>query len=145
MSSHSPPSGRTVWLALIAYSLVVSALHFGGLEYEIYTKIWWWDLLTHGLSGFGVAAWLCRLGWLPSTVEPVWALPLLVLGIGAGFEVYEYLFRDFYVSWTVEYYLMDTIIDLVVDFVGALAFAGWRFRLGAREYRETTTPASTSR
>jgi hypothetical protein len=46
-----------------------------------------------------------------------------VVSIGAGFEVYEYLFRGFYEVWSVEYYLQDTIKDMVVNTVGALAFS----------------------
>ncbi|WP_152040358.1 hypothetical protein [Salinigranum salinum] len=113
------------WAALVAYSLVVCALHFGGLEYEIYTAIWWWDLLTHSLSGFGVAAWLCFVRFTPFEPTHLIALPLAVVAIGAGFEVYEYLFKDFYVEWTLAFYAVDTVLDLILDGVGALVFALW--------------------
>jgi hypothetical protein len=122
------------WTALVTYSLVVCVLHFGGLEYEIYTAIWWWDILTHALSGFGVAAWLCLVRFVPLDASRAVALALVVLAIGAGFEVYEYLFKDFYVEWTLAYYATDTAIDLVVDTLGAGAFAAWarwRRRRGA--------------
>jgi hypothetical protein len=132
-SRNSTPllQSRRFVALLVAYSLVVCALHFGGLAYEIYTRIWWWDLLTHSLSGVGVAAWLCLLpipGMDPSRVLVV---PLAVLAIGAGFEVYEYLFKDFYVEWTLTYYATDTVIDLVLDSLGAEAFRRWYGRQGA--------------
>ena len=120
--------GRLVWLLLVAYSLVVCALHFGGLEYDVYTQLWWWDLLTHSLSGIGVAAWLCLVPVVPLDARRPAAVVLTVLAIGAGFEVYEYLFKSFYVEWTVAYYAADTVIDLVVDSLGALAFARWHGR-----------------
>jgi hypothetical protein len=126
------------WTTLVAYSLVVCVLHFGGLEYEIYTAIWWWDILTHALSGFGVAAWLCVVRFVPLDASRVIALPLVVLAIGAGFEVYEYLFKDFYVEWTLAYYATDTVIDLVVDTLGAGAFAFWYAR------RDPTTDATVA-
>jgi hypothetical protein len=128
------PAPGIAWSALLAYSLVVCALHFGGLEYEIYTALPWWDLLTHSLSGIGVAAWLCLLRPVPLHPGRVVALPLAVLAIGAGFEVYEYLFKDFYAGWTTTYYAVDTVVDLLLDALGAAAFAAWarwRRRRGA--------------
>ena len=119
------PSLGIVWVALVAYSLVVCALHFGGLAYEVYTAIWWWDLLTHSLSGFGVAAWLAVVRFTPVDAGQVVVLPLVVVAIGAGFEVYEYLFKDFYVEWTLQYYAIDTVDDLVVDGLGAAVFTLW--------------------
>ncbi|WP_380681185.1 hypothetical protein [Salinigranum sp. GCM10025319] len=129
------PSLGIVWAALVAYSLVVCALHFGGLEYEIYTRLWWWDLLTHSLSGFGVAAWLCFVRFTPFESNQLLVVPLVVVVIGGGFEVYEYLFKDFYVEWTTAYYAADTVIDLVVDGLGAAAFVYWF----SRRYDADTT------
>jgi hypothetical protein len=123
-TSDSPSLGIAT-AALVAYSLVVCALHFGGLAFEVYTAIWWWDLLTHSLSGFGVAAWLSVVRFVPLDARQVLVLPLVVVVIGAGFEVYEYLFKDFYVEWTLTYYVTDTIVDLVVDGLGAAAFTVW--------------------
>jgi hypothetical protein len=123
-TSDSPSLGIAT-AALVAYSLVVCALHFGGLAFEVYTAIWWWDLLTHSLSGFGVAAWLSVVRFVPLDARQVLVVPLVVVVIGAGFEVYEYLFKDFYVEWTFTYYVTDTVIDLVVDGLGAAAFTVW--------------------
>jgi hypothetical protein len=109
-----------LWLGVGLWSVVVSALHFGGLEYGVYTAIAWWDLLTHGMSGLGVAA-ILYLGFcrpVRAAATPWWLLPAL-LAIGAGFEVYEYLFKSFWWEWTLRYYAVDTAIDLVVDVAGA--------------------------
>jgi hypothetical protein len=119
------PSLGIVWITLLAYSLVVCALHFGGLAYEVYTAVWWWDILTHSLSGFGVAAWLAVVRFTPVEAHQLVVLPLVVVAIGAGFEVYEYLFKDFYVDWTLTYYAVDTVVDLLCDGVGAFAFCVW--------------------
>jgi hypothetical protein len=128
------PSLGIAWVALVAYSLVVCALHFGGLAYEVYTTVWWWDLLTHSLSGFGVAAWLVAVKFVPLEARQVLVVPLVVLAIGAGFEVYEYLFKDFYVDWTVTYYATDTVVDLVLDALGAFVFTLWcRARADGRD------------
>ena len=141
MSSRYAPTlhiRRIVWPLLVAYSLVVCALHFGGLAYDIYTRIWWWDLLTHSLSGIGVAAWLCLVPVVPVDARRPAAVVLVVLAIGAGFEVYEYLFKSFYVEWTLAYYAADTVIDLVVDSLGAAAFVRWYGRTAGAH----TSPAA---
>jgi hypothetical protein len=103
----------------------VSALHFGGLAYDIYTRYWWWDLLTHSTSGFGVAAVFYAVfpDLFHSRLRAYLLVPAAVLLVGAGFEVYEYLFKDFWWHWSPDYYREDTIIDLVLDTAGALAFS----------------------
>ena len=139
------PAPGIALAALLAYSLVVCVLHFGGLAYEIYTRFWWWDILTHSLSGFGVAAWLEVVEFTPVEADEVLTLVLVVVAIGAGFEVYEYLFKDFYVEWTPAYYAADTVIDLVVDGLGAAAFGLWyRARYGLDEV-EAAVPTRSSR
>ncbi len=112
-----------VWAFVGLWAVFVSALHFGGLEYGIYTRIWWWDLLTHSLSGFGVAGVLFVV--FPRVYDGARApvvVATIILAIGAGFEVYEYLFKDFWYGWSAAYYAEDTATDLVVDVVGALGF-----------------------
>jgi hypothetical protein len=101
---------------LLALSGAVCAMHFGGLEYGVYTAVWWWDLATHSLSGLGVAWWLSVLGVPPRRLVPA------VLAIACGFEVYEYVFKDFYHGWTTSYYAWDTAVDLVMGAAGARAF-----------------------
>jgi hypothetical protein len=113
------------WAAFTVFATVVSTLHFAGLHYRIYWDVWWWDLLTHYLSGLGVAALFPLLGVVDE--RPRLASGLFVVGgvvaIGAGFEVYERLFRTFWHEWTLAYYLEDTAVDIVVDAVGAATLA----------------------
>ncbi|ELZ76825.1 putative membrane protein [Haloferax volcanii] len=112
-----------LWAFVGVWAAVVSALHFGGLAYDIYTRIWWWDVLTHSLSGFGVAGVLFLV--FPQTFRGARAPAVVaatLLAIGAGFEVYEYLFKDFWWGWSMAYYAEDTAIDLVVNVAGGLGF-----------------------
>ena len=112
-----------VWAFVGVWAVFVSALHFGGLAYGIYTKFWWWDLVTHSLSGFGVAGVLFVV--FPRAFDGARApvvVAVVILAIGAGFEVYEYLFKDFWYGWSAAYYAEDTATDLVVDVVGSLVF-----------------------
>jgi hypothetical protein len=115
----------TAVYAVGGFGVAVTGLHFASMGLFLYSKIWWWDLLVHALSGFGVAAVLYV--YQPRLARGVFAvfvvLPLLVLAIGTWFEVYERLFTDFWVHWSRAYYLEDTGVDLVADTAGALVFS----------------------
>ena len=110
------------WLALAAWSVLVSVLHFGGVRYGIYTQLPWWDLLTHGMGGLGVAGVLGMTFRASTLRSPVW-LVSGVLAIGAGFEVYEFVFKTFWYRWSLWFYITDTAIDLLVNTIGAVAVA----------------------
>ncbi|MFW6265543.1 MAG: hypothetical protein ACOC2A_02080 [Halanaeroarchaeum sp.] len=119
------------WTGIGLYSVAVSVLHFGGIRYDVYTTLHWWDLLTHFLSGLGVAVLLYVTFHRPADERrsPRWIVPA-VLAFGAGFEVYEFVVKDFWYAWTLEFYLVDTVVDLVAGIGGAVAFvavvAGYR-------------------
>jgi hypothetical protein len=131
---------RAAWAAALVWGAAVSALHFAGLAYGIYTELWWWDLLTHSTSGFGVAA-LLYLAWTDgfrSRLGLFVLLPVCVLCIGTWFEVYERVFKDFWWGWSLSFYLQDTALDLVLDTTGALGF-GVLLRLYGRVRRRRGT------
>jgi hypothetical protein len=110
------------WVAVALWSVLVSGLHFGGVYYNVYTAMPWWDLMTHAMGGLGVAA-LLAFTFRGSTLRsPFWLVPA-VFAVGAGFEVYEFLFKAFWHHWTLEFYVVDTVIDLVVNTSGSAAFA----------------------
>ncbi|MFD1599818.1 hypothetical protein [Halobellus rarus] len=110
------------WVAVAVWSAVVSGLHFGGVYYNVYTTMPWWDLMTHAMGGLGVAALLAFTFRGPTLRSPLWLVPA-VLAIGAGFEIYEFLFKTFWYNWSLEFYVEDTIVDLVLNTTGAAAFA----------------------
>lgn len=116
------PAWRPVWAAVVGWSLLVSALHFGGLAYDVYSQVWWWDLMTHTFSGVGVGAWLFLLQptAFSSSRRLLVLLPSVVFLLGAGFEIYEFLFRDFYANWSVGFYLRDTVEDMLCNLGGAV-------------------------
>mgnify|MGYP000725362027 CR=1 FL=1 len=110
------------WVAVAAWSVVVTGLHFGGVYYNVYTVLPWWDLMTHAMGGLGVAAVLGFTFRSSTLRSPFWLVPA-VLAIGAGFEVYEFLFKTFWHHWSLEFYVIDTVVDLVVNTTGAAVFA----------------------
>jgi hypothetical protein len=120
------------WGAFTIYAVVICVLHFEyGLNARWYWEVWWWDLLTHAASGFGVAAIAPLIGlWRGRPVrERVLLTAGALLVVGAGFEVYERLFRTFWYEWTFATYAEDTAVDIFVDVLGGVAFvlvqAGW--------------------
>lgn len=123
---------RYGWVVIGLWSVSVSGLHFGGLYYDIYTTVSWWDLLTHSLSGFGVAAILGLTFRSSGSTTPYWVIPA-VLAIGSGFEVYEFLFKRFWYTWSFQFYLLDTVVDLIINTAGATIFV-----IGVSLLKETT-------
>jgi hypothetical protein len=111
------------WFGVALWSVLVTALHFGGLHYRVYTTLPWWDLLTHAMGGVGVAAVLAMTHRRAPAADSSWWLVPAVLAIGAGFEVYEFVFKTFWYDWTLRFYVVDTAIDLVVNTTGAVAVA----------------------
>jgi hypothetical protein len=111
------------WFGVALWSALVTALHFGGLRYRIYTTLPWWDLLTHAMGGVGVAAVLAMTHRRAPAADSSWWLVPAVLAIGAGFEVYEFVFKTFWYGWTLRFYVVDTAIDLVINTSGAVVVA----------------------
>ncbi|MGQ4555579.1 hypothetical protein [Halobellus sp. GM3] len=109
------------WVAIAVWSVAVSGLHFGGVYYNVYTDLPWWDLLTHAMGGLGVAAALGFTFREATLRSALWLVPA-VLAIGAGFEVYEFVFKTFWYHWSLEFYVVDTLIDLAVNTSGAVVF-----------------------
>ena len=111
------------WLLVLGWGALVTVLHFGGLYAGVYTRLFWWDILTHAMGGAGVAGILFfGLCDRPRTAGPPWWLVGAVAAVGAGFEVYEFLFKSFWYNWTLRFYAVDTAVDIVVNTLGAVVF-----------------------
>ncbi|ELZ55285.1 MULTISPECIES: hypothetical protein [Haloferax] len=110
--------------AVAVFGSVVTVTHFTSMALFLYTRIWWWDILVHAASGFGVAAILYVLNprLLHSRLALLVVLPMAVAAIGTWFEVYERLFTGFWVEWPRSVYLEDTAVDIVADTAGAVVF-----------------------
>jgi hypothetical protein len=74
------------------------------------------------MGGLGVAGILGMTFRASTLRSPVW-LVSGVLAIGAGFEVYEFVFKTFWYRWSLWFYVTDTAIDLLVNTIGAVAVA----------------------
>jgi hypothetical protein len=115
---------RYYWAGILAYSVVVSVMHFGGLHYDVYIAIEHWDYLTHVISGAGVAMLLYLTFHLEGPDRRLrWIVPA-VLAVGGGFEIYEFVFKNFWYGWTLRYYVLDTFIDLANNTFGSVVAVG---------------------
>lgn len=109
---------------LISFIVVVaSIINAGGWAWNWYDRFVWFDEFIHTFSSFtlmsamGAVAW--TRGWgnaVPGTGRFVVWSAVVGLGLGILWEIAESLFLNLRV--------LDTIVDLVVDTIGA-ALAGW--------------------
>ncbi|WP_188979802.1 hypothetical protein [Halocalculus aciditolerans] len=108
------------WTASLTWGGALLALHYTWLAHDQYTHVPDLDILAHAMGGVGVAA-ILSVGLRETVPDGVsaWWIVALVLAVGAGFETYEFLVKTFWHQWTTLDYLTDTVLDLVVDALGA--------------------------
>lgn len=106
---------KLLFLHGIVLAFTVAA-YLAGLEFFLFWRLWWFDVLLHFLGG----AW--------AALASAWALALFgvrlssarilgcALAIGIGWEVLEYVL-DFPRE---EAYLLDLATDIVMDALGAV-------------------------
>jgi hypothetical protein len=94
-------------------------LHIYGLWFFLYPRLWWWDVLTHVVSGalLAAGAYLVAAAALPADrgrARHAVALCLVVAG-GLAWEVWEALFVWSTMAGGLK---LDTAADLVADLAG---------------------------
>jgi hypothetical protein len=116
---------------LAAIALFVLATIYLGEMYDLYNRLWWWDLALHGSSamGFGIIGFLLILMLFEGDryAAPPWALGVLsfcvAMTVGALWEVFEYAMDQLFGLNMQKSGLDDTMGDMMVNAVGA-ALAG---------------------
>ncbi len=96
------------------------SLHYIWLAHSLYATIPWLDIPAHAVSSAGVVGILI-LGLretFPDYISNWWVITM-VLAIGAGFEIYEFLVKTFWYHWTLTTYLEDTVLDLLIEMLSA--------------------------
>lgn len=97
----------------------------------LFERIFWWDELAHALGGLAVAALFTS--WAPprfhTSTAPLVAVTILVaLGLGAAWELFEFLL-DATLGTLTQTGLAETMGDLFFDLAGAGAWAAtWAVR-----------------
>ena len=104
---------------------------FLGEVFDFYERYWWWDVALHGGSamGFGLIGVLFALFLFEGDRYAAPALALSVIAfafavsIGAVWEVFEFAMDQTFGLNMQKTGLVDTMWDLIVDMIGALAGA----------------------
>ncbi|OHA21540.1 MAG: hypothetical protein A2849_03905 [Candidatus Taylorbacteria bacterium RIFCSPHIGHO2_01_FULL_51_15] len=130
---------RQSLLAAIAVLIgCITALHFIATSFYLYWLFWWYDIILHFLGGAFSALLLLWLRFFsgyfgtprtPSASEAVFFAFFAALSIGAGWEVFERVLGH---TWSVEGYVLDTSLDMLLDTTGAIgALLFFRNRQGS--------------
>jgi len=102
-------------LSTLVLAAVIALLQKIALAEFLYWKWWWFDVLMHFLGGVLVGG----IGLIASDflkTPRVLTLIIALLGIGIGWEVFEWMFGLYDGAWDP----VDTFTDLIMDTLGVL-------------------------
>ncbi len=128
------------WPFFTGIVLFIFATLFLGEAYDLYERLWWWDVILHASSavGFGLLGFVFVFSLFEGDryAAPAWAITFIsmcfAVTIGVTWEIFEY-FMDQALGLNMQKNgLQDTMWDLVVDMLGAFvgAFAGFAYLKG---------------
>jgi uncharacterized membrane protein len=108
---------------------------FLGEVHNYYTRFWWWDLLLHGVSGIvlGFVGFLIlfvlyeegKVRARPGTIA--FFSVCFALALGTLWEIFEYSMDSLFGINMQKSGLVDTMSDLIVDFIGALVTSAFGY------------------
>lgn len=136
---HIPPQFQLLAIAFVFASLFLGEVH------DYYARFWWWDIALHTTSGFllGIVGFLLvhllnetkSLGMHMKPGFVAFFAFLFALGMGVLWEIFEFSMDTFFGTNMQKPMLndpsglTDTMIDLIVDALGALVMSimGYRY------------------
>jgi len=117
---------------IAAIVVFIGGTLFLGEVFDFYYRFWWWDLVMHGGSaiGFGLIGFV--LVFMMFQGDRYAAPPIAVaffafcfaLAMGTIWEIFEFGMDQIFGLNMQKNGLMDTMWDLIMDFLGALVGAG---------------------
>jgi hypothetical protein len=120
---------------IAAIVVFVGGTLFLGEVFDFYIRFWWWDLVMHAGSaiGFGLIGFV--LVFMMFQGDRYAAPPIAVaffafcfaLAIGAIWEIFEFGMDQVFGLNMQKSGLMDTMADMIMNFIGALIGAGTGF------------------
>jgi uncharacterized membrane protein YjdF len=98
-------------------SAIMGALHYLGSRFDLYYLFNWYDIMMHLIGGIAIAL---LATWILEKYNHATKAKILisVILIGIAWEVFEYFFGIALLPK--ENYVSDTIIDMIMDTIGAL-------------------------
>ncbi|MDP5367465.1 MAG: hypothetical protein NWT12_14355 [Paracoccaceae bacterium] len=117
---------------IAAIVVFVGGTLFLGEVFDFYNRFWWWDMVMHAGSaiGFGLIGFVLVFMMFQGDryAAPPFAVALFAfcfaLAIGAIWEIFEFGMDQIFGLNMQKSGLMDTMADLIMDFIGALIGAG---------------------
>lgn len=114
-----------IWIFITI--VIVATLHFSALQFYLYWRFWWFDILIHFLGGLWVGLSFLWLFFQSGFVNIIknnknnnLAVAFLAsLFIGIMWEIFEYHFGTVFTD--ASNYVVDTITDISFDLVGGFA------------------------
>ena len=95
---------------------VLAVMQQYALEYYLYWVYWWFDIVMHAIGGLVIGLLVYAAGY-----RTLLKLVMTVILIGLVWEVFEYAIG---VMTYEDDVLFDTILDLIMDTIGALGAYG---------------------
>ena len=120
-----------IWIFITI--VIVAALHFSALQFYLYWRFWWFDILTHFLGGLWIGIsflWLFFQFGFVNIIKNKKNYNLLVaflgsLFVGVMWEIFEFYFGI--VVSDASNYVIDTVTDISFGLIGG--FAAYRIFL----------------
>lgn len=109
-------TARRLLYAQALVLLLTAGIYVAGLEFFLFWKLWWFDILLHFLGGVWAAL---ASAWFLSVMErtpQLFSVVLCALLIAIGWEVFEFVLgfpRE-------EAYVFDVTLDIVMGVLGGL-------------------------
>jgi len=98
---------------------VLAMLHYVALEFALYWRFWWFDILMHFFGGAVVALGLFTLkdfnNDIPDRLQYFWPIISGVIVVALSWELFEIVIGTPAIE---SGYLLDTTIDLLMGAVG---------------------------
>lgn len=127
---------------LAAFILLIALANGAILYWHLYFHIWWLDIPMHLIGGLWVSLFV--LSWYyrtrhfdPKVPYPFFVFALAIaatMSIGLFWELFEFSVDEIVVTFPT-HSLFDTLLDLVMDFLGAVIGAGIFIRGGYNRVR----------
>lgn len=113
---------------VVALAIFLAASLLLGEAFDMYERVWWWDLALHGVAatGLGMAGFLFVLMLFEGDrfAAPVWALTLIAVCVavtlGVMWELFEFAMDQMFGLSMQKSGLADTMGDLVADLAGSI-------------------------
>ena len=130
---HTPPQFQLMGIAFVFASLFLGEMR------GYYTRFWWWDIVLHtasglllGIVGFLLVHVLNETERISMQLKPGFVsffAFLFAVGLGALWEIFEFCMDTFFGTNMQKPMLhdpsglLDTMVDLIVDTLGALVIS----------------------